>query len=145
MGKVFESPQEPLAPWGMLPATIAVEKRVEELTAQLDDLHAKVVQLMNSDGATSAIATYGELLIKLELWRTLYRIVLTHEGSWVDAWGSGLRQALIYAVRDDRTNGIEEGVRHERQSAARCWIRDNRRHLKPLDGEGVFLWVLGDL
>lgn len=145
MSKIFETPQESLAPWGSLPTRDAVQKRIDELTVQLDDLQAKTIKLMSTEGACSAIATYGELLIKLELWRLLYRIVLTHVGPWTDAWGSGLRQALIYAVRDDRTNGIEEGVRHERQSAARRWIRDNRRHLKPLDGEGVFLWVLGDL
>lgn len=145
MDKVFEASQEPLGPWGMLPAKDAVQKRVDELTKQLDGLQAKMVKLISTDNATSAIATYGELVISRELWRSLYCIVLTHEGSWVDAWGTGLRQALLYAVRDDRTNGIEEGVRHERQSAARRWIRDNRRHLKSLDGEGVFLWVLGDL
>lgn len=145
MAKIFEAPQEPLARWGVLPTPEAVQKRIDELTTQLDDLQAKMVKLIDTDCAAAAIATYGETMISRELWRTLYHTVLAHDGPWVEAWGTALRAALLYAVRDDRTNGIEEGVRHERQSAARRWIRDNRRYLNSLDGEGVFLWVVGDL
>lgn len=132
------------APEEQRPEVLSLERarnRSNAYMSELKDLYVQIASDFTRKGwPFSVLASYhGSHVITLETWVDLWAVV-TSGGATDDAWGKALVTALEWATRDDRTTGIEEGLRHERQRAAKRWVRNNRRSFAALPQE-VLAWA----